>query len=179
MQQNEDTLKTWQFVIWLMVIFALTTFGFIYFWYYIYQLLQGLVTGAAGIMVNKGAFYCLGGAILGFILLYFGINKLRGKTVSKQQNTWASRAFFVAIGLIILLPQLIHFPSASYLQAQGYNICELQSRQWLHDKVMVYTNTPKHCIELARADCAQSPERQKCRLLPQFSTNTVIIGSDP
>ena len=176
MQRNEDTLKTWQFVIWLMAILALTTFGFIYFWYYIYQLLQGLITGAAGITVNKGAFYCLGGAFLGFILLYFGIHKLRGKTVSKEQNSWASRAFFVAIGLIILLPQLIYLPSASYLQAQGYSKCELQSRQWFHDKVMVYTNTPEHCIELARAECAVAPERQKCRLLPQFSANKPLPG---
>ena len=176
MQQNEDTLKTWQFVIWWIVIFALTAFGFIYFWYYLYQLLQGLVMGTADITVNKGAFYCLGGAFLGGILLYFGVNKLRGKKVSKAQNTWASRAFFVALGLTILLPQLIHYPTASYLQAQGYSECELQSRQWLHDKVMVYTSTPEHCIELARADCAESPDRQKCRLLPQFNTNKPVSG---
>lgn len=119
MQQNEDTLKTWQFVIWWLVIFALKAFGLIYFCYYLYQLLQGLVMSAADITVNKGAFYCLGGAVLGGILLYFGIKKLRGKSVSKEQNAWASRAFFVALGLIILLPQLIHYPTARYLQAQG------------------------------------------------------------
>jgi magnesium-transporting ATPase (P-type) len=174
MQRNKDTLKTWQFVIWWIVIFALTAFGFIYFWYYLYQLLQGLITEAADITVNKGAFYCLGGAFLGVILLYFGINKLRGKTVSKAQNAWASRAFFVALGLIILLPQLIHYPTASYLQAQGYSECALQSRQWLHDKVMVFTVTPEHCIEMARADCEEAPDRQKCRLLPQFSTNKTV-----
>ncbi|MEO3877159.1 hypothetical protein [Rheinheimera fenheensis] len=168
MPQNEDTLKTWQFVIWWLVILALTTFGFIYFWYYFFQLLHGLFTGATDVTVNKGAFYCLGGALLGGIFLYFGVKKLRGHKVSKAQDAWASRAFFVALCLSIILPQLIHYPTASYLQASGYSECELQSRQWLHDKVMVFTITAEHCVELAVADCAEDPSRQKCKLLPQF-----------
>ena len=117
------------------------------------------------------------------MLLYFGMRKLRGKAVSTAQNKRASQIFFVGLGMAIILPQLIHYPTASYLQDQGYSECALQSSQWLHDKVMVFTVTPEHCIELALAlalaDCAESPDRQKCRLLPQFSTNTVTIGSNP
>jgi hypothetical protein len=179
MQKDENELAPWQLAIGLAVFALLTAFGFGYFGYYFLVLANGLLTDAAAVTINKGAFYCFGAALIGCMLLYFGGRKLQGKAVTARQNKQASLVFFIGLGLAIILPQLIHYPSASYLQAQGYSECELQSRQWLHDKVMVYTNTPKHCIELARADCAQSPERQKCRLLPQFSANEVTIGSDP
>ncbi|WP_213999182.1 hypothetical protein [Arsukibacterium sp.] len=176
MQKDENELAPWQLAMGLALFALLTAFGFGYFGYYLLVLLNGLLADAAAVTINKGAFYCLGAALIGSMLLYFGGRKLQGKAVTARQNKQASRVFFIGLGLAIILPQLIHFPSASYLQAQGYSECELQSRQWLHDKVMVYTNTPEHCIELARADCAESPDRQKCRLLPQFNTNNPVSG---
>ena len=173
---DNNELAIWQFIIGLAIFTLLTAFGFGYFWYHFLVLLNGLLTDAAAVTINKGAFYCLGAALIGSMLLYFGWRKLQGKAVTARQNKQASLVFFIGLGLAVILPQLIHFPSASYLQAQGYSECELQSRQWLHDKVMVYTNTPEHCIELARAECAVAPERQKCRLLPQFSASKTVAN---
>ncbi|SNY60473.1 hypothetical protein SAMN06297280_0102 [Arsukibacterium tuosuense] len=176
MQKDENELAPWQLAMGLAVFALLTAFGFGYFSYYFLVLVNGLLTDAAAVTINKGAFYCLGAALIGSMLLYFGGRKLQGKAVTARQNKQASLVFFIGLGLAVILPQLIHYPSASYLQAQGYSECELQSRQWLHDKVMVYTSTPEHCIELTRAECEESPERQKCRLLPQFSTNKPLSG---
>lgn len=179
MQKDENELAPWQLALGLAVFALLTAFGFGYFGYYLLALLNGLLTDAAAVTINKGAFYCFGAALIGSMLLYFGMRKLQGKTVTTRQNKRASTVFFVGLGLAIALPQLIYFPSASYLQAQGYSECELQSRQWLHDKVVVFTTTPEQCFDLARADCAVAPERQKCRLLPQFRANRVTAGSTP
>jgi hypothetical protein len=174
MHKDENELASWKLVAGLTVFAILTAFGFGYFGYYLSLLLKGLFSAAEAVTLNKGAFYCLGAAIIGCMLLYFGVRKLQGKTVSTIQNRRASLIFFIGLGIAVVLPQLIHYPTASYLQAQGYSECALQSRQWLHDKVMVFTITPKHCIELAQADCEGAPDRQKCRLLPQFGTNKVL-----
>ena len=79
MQHDEDELKPWQFVIGLLMFFALTAFGIIYFSYYLFALLQGLGTAAEDITLNKGAFYCLGGAMMGAMLLYFGVRRIQNK----------------------------------------------------------------------------------------------------
>ncbi|PKM18924.1 MAG: hypothetical protein CVV11_10940 [Gammaproteobacteria bacterium HGW-Gammaproteobacteria-15] len=171
MHKDENELAPWKLAAGLGVFATLTAFGFSYFGYYLSLLLKGLFSHAEAVTLNKGAFYCLGAAIIGCMLLYFGVRKLQGKAVSAAQNKRASLIFFIGLGIAVILPQLIHYPTASYLQAQGYSECELQSRQWLHDKVMVFTVTPEHCIELTRADCEETPDRQKCRLLPQFSTS--------
>ncbi|WP_027672548.1 hypothetical protein [Rheinheimera baltica] len=107
MHKDENELATWQLTAGLTLFAILTVFGFGYFGYYLSLLLKGLFSHVEAVTLNKGAFYCLGAAVIGCMLLYFD------------------------------------------------------------------------CIELALADCAESPDRQKCRLLPQFSTNTVTIGSNP
>lgn len=168
MQRDENELARWQLAAGLAVFAVLTAFGFVYFGYYLSLLFQGLLNHSAAVTLNKGAFYCFGAALIGCMLVYFGIRKLQGKTVSTRQNRTASLIFFGGLASAIILPQLIHYPTASYLQASGYSECELQSRQWLHDKVMVFTITAEHCVELAVADCAENPSLQKCKLLPQF-----------
>jgi hypothetical protein len=174
MQHDEDTLKPWQFVISLLVFFALTAFGLIYFSYYLYALLQGLVTAAAEITLNKGAFYCLGSGMMGAMLSYFGVRKIQNKPVTLQLNRQASRFFFISLIVAIVLPQLLHFPTQSYLHAKGYSECELQSRQWMHDKVMVFTATPEHCIEMTIAECSEGPDKQKCSALPQYFNGKAV-----
>jgi hypothetical protein len=174
MQHDEDTLKPWQFIIWLLVIFALTAFGIIYFCYYLYALLQGLGTAAADITLNKGAFYCLGAAMMGAMLSYFGVRKIQNKPVTPQLNKQASRFFFISLIVAIALPQLLHFPTQSYLHVKGYSQCELQSRQWMHDKVMVFTATPDHCIEMTITECREDPDKQKCSALPQYFNGKAV-----
>ena len=173
-QQNNDMLKPWQFLIWLLAIFALTAFGIIYFSYYLYALLQGLGTKAADITLNKGAFYCLGAAMMGAMLLYFGVRKIRNKPVTPQLNKQASRFFVISLIITIVLPQLLHYPIQSYLTAKGYTECALQSRQWMHDKVMVFTATPEHCIEMTIAECKTDSDKQKCQSLPQYFNGKAV-----
>ena len=112
-QQNDDMLKPWQFLVWLLAIFALTTFGIIYFSYYLYALLQGLGSKAADITVNKGSFYCLGAAMMGAMLSYFGVRKIRNKPVTPQLNKQASRFFVISLIITIVLPKLLHYPIQS------------------------------------------------------------------
>ena len=174
MQHDEDELKPWQFVIGLLMFFTLTAYGIIYFSYYLYALLQGLGTAAEDITLNKGAFYCLGGAMMGAMLSYFGVRKLQDKPVTPKLNKQASRFFFISLIVAIALPQLLHFPTQSYLHAKGYTECELQSRQWMHDKVMVFTITPEHCIEMTITECNEDPDKQKCSALPQYFNGKAV-----
>ena len=174
MQDDENELKPWQFVMSLLVFFTLTAFGIIYFSYYLYALLQGLGTKAADITVNKGAFYCLGAAMMGAMLSYFGVRKIRNKPVTPQLNKQASRFFVISLIITIVLPQLLHYPIQSYLTAKGYTECALQSRQWMHDKVMVFTATPEHCIEMTIAECKTDADKQKCQSLPQYFNSKAI-----
>lgn len=173
-QQNDDMLKPWQFVIWWLVLFSLTAFGIIYFCYHLFALLQGLGSKAADITVNKGAFYCLGAAMMGAMLSYFGVRKIRNKPVTPQLNKQASRFFVISLIITIVLPQLLHYPIQSYLTAKGYTECALQSWQWMHDKVMVFTATPEHCIEMTIAECKTDADKQKCQSLPQYFNGKAV-----
>lgn len=171
--KDENELAPWKLTAGLALFALLTALGFSYFGYNLFLLLGGLLSHTDAVTVNKGAFYCLGAAVMGCMLVFFGVRKLMGKTVTARQNKQASLIFFIGLGLIIVLPQLIHYPAVSYLKAQGYSECELQSRQWLHDKVTAFTVSQAHCIELTAAECAEAPDNQKCWLLPKFKTSQV------
>jgi hypothetical protein len=174
MQQDENELAPWQLFAGLVLFAVLTFFALGYFGYSFITMLETLLTTADAVTLNKGAFYCLGAAMMGFMLLYFGVRKLQGKPVSTLQNKRASQFFYISLGVTILLPQLLHFPTQSYLLAKGYAECALQSRQWMHDKVMVFTATPEHCIEMTIAQCSEDPDKQKCRSLPQYFNGKAV-----
>ena len=108
------------------------------------------------------------------MLSYFGVRKIQNTPVTPKLNKQASRFFFISLIVAIVLPQLLHFPTQSYLHAKGYTECELQSRQWMHDKVMVFTATPEHCIEMTIAECIEDPDKQKCSALPQYFNGKAV-----
>jgi hypothetical protein len=174
MQQDENELALWQLFAGLALFAVLTFFALGYFGYSLITMLEALLTKANAVTVNKGAFYCLGTAMMGAMLLYFGVRKLRSMPVSPQLNKQASRFFFISLVVAIALPQILHFPTQSYLHAKGYSECEQQSRQWMHNKVMVFTVTPEHCIEMTIAECNEAPAQQKCSALPQYSNGKAV-----
>jgi hypothetical protein len=48
MHKDTNELKPWQLILGLLCFLTLTTFGFVYFCYYLYQLLYGLFSGVDG-----------------------------------------------------------------------------------------------------------------------------------
>jgi len=69
MHKDENELATWQLTAGLTLFAILTVFGFGYFGYYLSLLLKGLFSHVEAVTLNKGAFYCLGAAIIGCILV--------------------------------------------------------------------------------------------------------------
>lgn len=174
MQQDENELAPWQLFAGLALFAMLTFFALGYFGYSLITMLEALLTKANAVTVNKGAFYCLGAAMMGAMLSYFGMRKILNKPVTPQLNKQASRFFVISLIITIVLPQLLHYPIQSYLTAKGYTECALQSRQWMHDKVMVFTATPEHCIEMTIAECKTDADKQKCQSLPQYFNGKAV-----
>ncbi|MFK5915405.1 MAG: hypothetical protein QM484_13620 [Woeseiaceae bacterium] len=89
---------------------------------------------------NKGALYLWG---VSFVLLFFvaGIiytNFFKGNISNKLNKRLTQLVIFLLI-FTFTLPQVVNHIVDSYLQEQGYTICESKSKQWLHVKTIVYS----------------------------------------
>jgi len=90
---------------------------------------------------NKGAFYLYG---VGLILLIFVVgiiytNYLK-KNISNHTNKIIVKVVLVCLIVTFLLPQIVHYATANYLENHGYQVCEVRSKQWLHVRTIVYSN---------------------------------------
>ena len=106
------------------------------------ELVTELSNQAELITFEKGSFY-LFGVGTGLLLLAFGLiySKLFNKEISKSLNVLLSRLVIGAVILTFILPQIIHYSVANYLENEGYQVCEEKSRRWLHNVTIVYTKT--------------------------------------
>lgn len=50
---------------------------------------------------------------------------------------------------MFLLPHIIHYPLAHYLENKGYEICREASYQWLHSQEIIYVNNINTCLAMA------------------------------
>jgi len=57
----------------------------------------------------------------------------------------------VILGVVLtfLLPQMVHYPLAYYLEKRGYQVCKEASYQWLLYRKIVFTNDLATCLDMA------------------------------
>jgi len=104
------------------------------------EMFNEIKTQSEDVYLYKGAYYLLGG---GLVLILMVVGFAYPKIISKPMTSNMEKAFIIAfVGsfiLIFLLPNLIHYIVDDYLQDKKYFICESKSKQWLHNKTIVYT----------------------------------------
>lgn len=98
------------------------------------------------VMVDKGSFYMLGVGVglatLAFVVVYeFWFNK----TLSEKLTKVCNRLAVLSIVLLLLLPQVLHYITDSYLTKNGYTICAEESSQWLFVSEMLYVQNMQEC----------------------------------
>lgn len=103
-------------------------------------LITGIYNSQDNIEFNKGALYLYG---VGLILLIFVVgiiytNYLK-RSISNHTNKIIGKVVLVCLIITFLLPQIIHYATANYLENRGYQVCEARSKKWLHVQTIVYS----------------------------------------
>ena len=109
-----------------------------------------LATNQASISFDKGAFYMLGiGIALGALVIAMILEVWKKKPTSDNLSRKLTRTALLGIAITFLLPQVVHYPLAHYLQQRGYQVCREASYQWLLYRKIVFMNDQEKCLELA------------------------------
>ena len=108
-----------------------------------------LLNQPESISFNKGAYYMLG-AGLGAGALTIGIvaSFWLGKMLSQKTVGILMKIAIGSIGLMFVLPHLVHYGVDRYLSNAGYEVCESASHQWLHSRTIVYVKSAEICAGL-------------------------------
>jgi len=106
------------------------------------KMISSIISDNPQIKIDKGSYYLLGAGIALLALLPDGYyNSVLKSSTPKMMEKWIRR---IAIGgciLILILPPLIHYPAAIYLEKHNYSECEAKSSQWLFVRTIVYTKS--------------------------------------
>lgn len=122
------------------------------FWFVLTAIdtVQQLLLSLPGISFNKGSFYLLGVAIgLGALVTFMIIEVWNKKPPSDRVTQLVTRVAISGVVIMFLLPHLVHYPIAHYLENQGYEVCHEASHRWLHSQEIVYVNNINTCLALA------------------------------
>ena len=94
------------------------------------------------ITIDKGAYYLFGVSFI-FIIFVIGLihTRIFNKKISDSIDKLYTRLLIGALALTFIIPQIIHFSAAYYLENEDYQVCEEKSTQWLHVVTIVYTKT--------------------------------------
>jgi len=103
-------------------------------------------TSSSVILFDKGALYMLGVGIGLAVLTYAVLHEVILKRpltdkFSKIMNIGALTSIIV----MIIFPQVIHYPVEQLLEKRGYKICNQASYQWFLYRRIVYTSSPEIC----------------------------------
>lgn len=103
-------------------------------------LIIGIYNSQDNIEFNKGALYLYGVSLI-LLIFVVGIiytNYLK-KNISNHTNKIIGKVVLVCLIITFLLPQIVHYATANYLENNGYQVCEARSKQWLHVRTIVYS----------------------------------------
>jgi len=104
------------------------------------QLFGQISGGMDSILINKGVFYLLGvGVALSFLMVDGVYNTLVRRPIPRKLRKIVNVAAFSGLALMLILPQAVHYVSASALDKRGYEVCQSASSQWLFVRDIVYT----------------------------------------
>ena len=134
----------------LLAFFILIIFGAL-FWFIdsSMDLIEQIVTHSPSIVFDKGSFYllgvCLGLCSLLFAMVYEGVMK---KELTETITKRIIQTALVGVGLMIVLPQIVHYAVEENMISKGYLVCTPVSSSWLMYKHVVYVSNTETCVEL-------------------------------
>lgn len=109
------------------------------------DMIGSITSNSARVSIDKGVYYLFGAGIALLALLPDGLyNAVLKQEKPSNIARWVSRGIIAGLILILLLPQLVHYSTASYLENRGYLVCGKESRQWLAMRTIVYS-LPGYC----------------------------------
>jgi len=110
-----------------------------------------LIATPESISFEKGVFYLLGvGISLGALLAFMLIEVIKKKPPTDHVSKKIGRVALLGVVLMLLLPHAVQYGIENYLEPKGYGICDSASYQWLHHRIIVYTNNAETCIQLSK-----------------------------
>ena len=106
------------------------------------NLFTALNTQPVFISIYKGRYYGFGAGI-GSLLFFSGMVyiKVFNKELSHTMNQLLVRLLLGSVALAFILPQIIHYTAANYLEKHDYQVCKARSTQWLFVSTIVYTKS--------------------------------------
>ena len=94
------------------------------------------------IRIHKGLFYGFGGGIALLIFVAIGIyTKILNKKLSSTLNKLLVRLLVASIIVMLVLPHVIYYVTADYLENENYQMCEPDRIQWPIFRTIVYTKS--------------------------------------
>ncbi len=116
----------------------------------LYTITGEILSSSSIVVFDKGAFYLLGSG-LGTLTLAFvaGYEYWLDKVLPKRLNILCTKMLLISVAVVILLPQASHFFLNRHLENNNYTVCREASRQWLHDRTIVYLDSTENCHEVA------------------------------
>lgn len=108
-------------------------------------MIRSIISNSARVSIDKGVYYLFGAGIALLAMLPDGLyNAVLKHEKPSNIARWDTRGIIAGLVLILLLPQLVHYSSASYLENRGCLVCGEESRQWLVMRTIVYS-LPGYC----------------------------------
>ncbi len=123
--------------------------AFLWFVWSAFSLYEQISTKASAVIFDNGGLYGLGGGIALSALTYGILHEvilrlsLTGKVTKR-----ITRTAFVGIGLMIILPQIVHYVVENRMGSNSYMICDQVSTRWLIYKHIAYVSNAETCIDL-------------------------------
>jgi len=106
------------------------------------KLLAELSNHSELVTIEKGTYYFFGVGLIPLILASaFIYVRVFNNEMSHAVNALFTKLIIVGLVLTFIIPQIIHYSVANYLEKDGYQICEEKSTRWLHAVTIVYTKT--------------------------------------
>ena len=149
MEVTEKPSLLMQYITTLMLILMMVG-AFVWFGITLIDTAQQIYLRPTSISFNKGVFYMFGAGIgLGVLVVAMITEVVLKKHLSKRLNAFLTKVAISGVIIIFLLPQVVHYLIADYLEGQGYEVCHEASHQWLHSRTIVFVNDMEVCLELA------------------------------
>ena len=116
----------------------------------LYTITGEILSSSSIVVFHKGVF-CMLGVGLGALTLAFvaGYEYWLDKVLPERLNILCTKMALISIAVITLLPQVSHFFLHRHLTNNHYTLCRESSRQWLHDRTIVYLDSTENCHEVA------------------------------
>lgn len=139
---EEEPASKWQ-IYGAILFFTLLGIGSLFVFTSVFiNMLVDMNTQPEIININKGAYYLFGVGMASLFLVFDVVySKVLKKEISKNMHRQLTRIGVGSIVVVFVLPHIIHFAAADYLEKAHYQVCESRSTQWLFVRTIVYTKS--------------------------------------